>query len=274
MKNNKNNGRVVSSETLAAKPGFVDLRQPENSTGPDSKRAIAAAGAIVRFGEAPLSFSTSSRPLSEFRSTATPALFQSKARPTRRFNVADLFEFKRRYGDFPFSLFMLALVLFLLWQFGAESGWNERDLPQKRVGKILKQPWIGPFICMCLLVPAALFNVWSSWRTTRRNIRLLRPDRTGFELRQWLRSFEYIAYFIAYTALMPIFGYLLSTVTFAVFLTWRLGYRSWRWIGIGFVSALTVVIMFRTILQIKTPVNIWLYNQLPPAMETFMKIYF
>ena len=263
-----------SSETRESESGFVDPRQPECSTEADSKGAIAAAGAIFRFGEAPLPFSTSSHAVSEFRSTATPALFHSKARSTRRFNVADLFEFKRRYGDFPFSLFMLAFVLFLLWQFGAESGWNERDLPQKRVGKILKQPWIGPFICMCLLVPAALFNVWSSWRTTRRNIRLLRPDRTGFELRQWLRSFEYIAYFIAYTALMPIFGYLLSTVAFAVFLTWRLGYRSWRWLGIGFVSALTVVVMFRTILQIKTPVNIWLYNQLPPAMETFMKIYF
>ena len=254
--------------------GSVEIRQSNGSTELDRKRPRTTTGAVFRVGEAPVPFSTSSHSVPKFRSTAIPAVFQSKARPTRRFNVADLFEFKRKHGDFPFSLFMLALVLFLLWQFGAESGWNERDLPQKRVGKILKQPWIGPFICMSLLVPAALFNIWSSWRTARRNIRLLRPDRTGFELRQWLRSFEYIAYFIAYTALMPIFGYLLSTVTFAVYLTWRLGYRSWRWIGIGFVSALTVVIMFRTILQIKTPVNIWLYNQFPQAMETFMKIYF
>ncbi len=254
--------------------GLDDSRQPENSTETDGKKAIAAAGAIFRFGGAPLPFNTSSRAPSGFRSTTQSSSFRSRARATRRFNVSNLFEFKRKHGDFPFSLFMLALVLFLFWQFGTESGWNERDLPQKRVGKILKQPWIGPFICMCLLVPAALFNAWSSWRTTRRNMQLLRPNRTGFELGQWLRSFEYIAYFIAYTALMPIFGYLLSTVTFAVYLTWRLGYRSWRWIGIGLASALTVVIVFRTILQIKTPVNIWLYDQFPPAMETFMKIYF
>ncbi len=219
-------------------------------------------------------FSAATHSVPGFHAAASTAGFSARPRTTRRFNVADLFEFHRRHGDFLFSLLMLALVLFLLWQFGVESGWNERDLPQKRVGKILKQPWIGPFICMCILVPAALFNTWSSWQKVKRNRRLRRPDRTKFEVEQWLRSFEYIAYFIAYTALMPIFGYLLSTLVFAVFLTWRLGYRSWRWIGISLASALAVVIAFRTILQIKTPVNIWLYEQFPPAVETFMKINF
>ena len=33
-------------------------------------------------------------------------------------------------------------------------------------------------------------------------------------------------------------------------------------------------LFFRTMLQIKTPVNIWLYNQLPADLARFMKVYF
>ncbi|MDE2790245.1 MAG: tripartite tricarboxylate transporter TctB family protein [Paracoccaceae bacterium] len=209
-----------------------------------------------------------------FHSAGAAGEFRSEAPEAKRFNIADLFEFRRRRGDLVFSLAMLLGVLVLLWQFGSESGWNDRDLAQKRVGKILKQPWVGPFMAMALLLPAAVLNAWSSWQKTRRDARLRRPDRTRYELGQWARSFEFIAYFIAYTAIIPILGYLVSTLLFTVFLTWRLGYRSRRWIAISLGSAFAVVIVFRTLLQIKTPVNIWLYGQLPPGAESFMKIYF
>jgi len=35
-----------------------------------------------------------------------------------------------------------------------------------------------------------------------------------------------------------------------------------------------VTIVFRTVLQIKTPVTIWLYDQLPTALRSFMLTYF
>ena len=54
----------------------------------------------------------------------------------------------------------------------------------------------------------------------------------------------------------------------------RLGYRSWRWVGIAAGVSFLSVVFFRTLLQIKTPVNIWLYNQLPEGLERFMKVYF
>lgn len=200
--------------------------------------------------------------------------FLSETPPEKRFKVENLFAFKRGRGDLLFSLVMLGFVAFLLWHFNAESGWDNRKLPQKRVGKILKQSWVGPMMCMAILVPAVLVNLWQSIKKWRRDKRQLVPNRIRYELTQWLRSFEFIAYFLVYTFVISYLGYLLSTVGFAVFLTYRLGYRGWRWFGITVAAAFAIVLLFRTILQIKTPINIWLYDQLPLALENFMKVYF
>ena len=58
------------------------------------------------------------------------------------------------------------------------------------------------------------------------------------------------------------------------FLTARLGYRGWRWGMIAVASSLAIVVLFRSVLQIKTPVNIWLYNQLPDGLSSFFKTWF
>ncbi len=100
------------------------------------------------------------------------------------------------------------------------------------------------------------------------------PSRIKHELFQWLKSLEFIFYFLIYTNIITIFGYLISTVIFAIFLTTRLGYRSLEWILRSAIAAFIIVIIFRSILQIKTPVNIWLYKFLPQNFEVFMKIYF
>ena len=107
-----------------------------------------------------------------------------------------------------------------------------------------------------------------------KNKKLRLPNQTLYELSQWFKSIEFIIYFLIYTFVISTLGYLLSTLIFASFLTYRLGYRSYSWILTSLGSAFCVVIVFRTILQIKTPVNIWLYSKLPPNIETFMKIYF
>jgi len=77
-----------------------------------------------------------------------------------------------------------------------------------------------------------------------------------------------------YTLLVPRLGYLLSTLLIGVFMPWRLGYRGRVWLTRSFLSSLAIVIVFRTVLQIKTPVSIWLYDQLPTALRSFMLTYF
>jgi hypothetical protein len=200
--------------------------------------------------------------------------FVSKIPKDKKFKVENLFEFKRVTGDLTLSIIFLMLVSFLLISFNTESGWDGRELSQKRVGKILKQQWVGPLICMVILVPATIYNLYQSTIQLNINKRLRMPSRIKHELFQWLKSLEFIFYFLIYTNIITIFGYLISTVIFAIFLTTRLGYRSLEWILRSAIAAFIIVIIFRSILQIKTPVNIWLYKFLPQNFEVFMKIYF
>jgi hypothetical protein len=43
---------------------------------------------------------------------------------------------------------------------------------------------------------------------------------------------------------------------------------------IAVASSFAIVVLFRSLLQIKTPVNIWLYSQLPGGLSSFFKTWF
>ena len=211
----------------------------------------------------------------------------------RRFMAADLFMFRRTRGDFTFSLMMVAFAFLLVFFFPSETGWDARKLPSDmasylaaqfglaepegrlvRLGKILKQGWVAPLLCLAILVPAALLNLNGSYRILRLRARQRVPWRWQYEMGQWLRALEFIVYFILYTLSVPMLGYLVSTLLMGGFLTVRLGYRGWRWMAIGLSASFGIVVLFRTLLQIKTPVNIWLYNQLPDGLSLFLKTWF
>ena len=219
--------------------------------------------------------------------------FKSECPPDKKFKVENLFEFKRGRGDLFISAFFLFVALFFLAFFFTETGWDKRKLPEPfgaylahqlglteiegrvpRFSRILKQSWLIPMICLTLLVPVAIWNFWASLRVYRWRKRFQLPTNMRYEFEKYGQALEFVAYFIAYTLVVPILGYLLSTLILGTFLTWRLGYRSRKWIGIGFASSFAIVIVFRTLLQIKTPVSIWLYDQLPNASRSFMLTYF
>ena len=125
-------------------------------------------------------------------------------------------------------------------------------------------------LCLLVFVPAALVNMWSSRTAHNWRKRFQLPTKLNYELEQWARALEFVGYFILYTLIVPRLGYLVSTMIFGLFLTWRLGYRTRRWMAISALSSFAIVLVFRTFLQIKTPVNIWLYEFLPPAAKSFM----
>jgi hypothetical protein len=219
--------------------------------------------------------------------------FQSECPPDKKVKVEDLFRFSRRRGDFQASIVAAILALFFLAFFWTETGWHNRKLPDEfgsyvayqfglteiegrvaRLGRVLKQSWVAPMLCLLVFVPAALWNLRSSWKETRWRKRFLLPTSPALEVAKYAAALEYVVYFIGYTLIVPILGYLVSTLLLGTYLTWRLGYRSRRWILTGFLSSLAVVIVFRTGLQIKTPVSIWAYDQLPDALRAFMLTYF
>ena len=219
--------------------------------------------------------------------------FKSECPPDKKVKVEDLFRFSRGRGDLEVSAVMALLALLFLAFFWTETGWDRRKLPDDlgtyiayqfgladiegrvtRLGRILKQSWVAPVLCLLVFVPAALMNLRASYKETQWRRRFKLPTSAYFELTKYVAALEFVAYFIIYTLLVPILGYLISTLILGMYLPWRLGYRSRIWALRSFLSALAAVIVFRSFLQIKTPVSIWLYDQLPPAMRAFMLTYF
>ena len=186
-----------------------------------------------------------------------------------------------------------SIALFFLIFFWTQTGWDNRKLPDEfgtyiayqfgladiegrvtRFGRVLRQSWVAPLLCLLIFVPAAFWNLRASWKETAWRKRFLLPTNAYFELTKYVAALEYVAYFIGYTLIVPILGYLVSTLLLGTYLTWRLGYRGRRWMLTGFASSFAVVIAFRTLLQIKTPISIWLYDQLPSTARAFMLTYF
>jgi hypothetical protein len=219
--------------------------------------------------------------------------FKSECPPDKKIKVDNLFEFRRGRADLQVSVVAFLVALFFVAAFWTQAGWENRKLPDDlgayvshqfgfteiegrvtRLGRILKQGWVIPMICLLLLVPAALMNLINSYKVWRWRQRFKQPTDAGFELAKYAEALEYVVYFIVYSLSVPYLGYLLSTLILGTFLTWRLGYRSPSWILKGFVCSFVTVFLFRTLLQIKTPLDIWLYNQLPEAQRAFMLTYF
>lgn len=219
--------------------------------------------------------------------------FKSECQPDKKIKIEDLFRFKRGMGDYRVSLIVMLIALFFLITFFTHAGWQGRKLPDElgaylghqmglvelegrvtRFGRILKQSWVIPMLCLLLLVPTALWNYHQSRKVHLWRQRFQLPTNASYEFAKYFAALEYVLYFIAYTIVVPIFGYLLSTVILGSFLTFRLGYRSWVWILRSLATSLAIVLVFRTLLQIKTPGSIWLYDQLPSAIRSFMLTYF
>ncbi|MEO0402194.1 MAG: tripartite tricarboxylate transporter TctB family protein [Pseudomonadota bacterium] len=208
-------------------------------------------------------------------------------------NVEDVTDFRRGRGDLVFSVVMAGLALFFLVFFFSQTGWEDRKLPANmarywmdqfgvttpegrtaRLGRILKQGWVAPLMCLTILVPAAVWNLRGAWRAQVWRKRFKQPTALTHELTQWACALEYVAWFVAYTLLVPVLGYLVATLLLGTALPWRLGYRGFRWMGICLAASFAIVLVFRTALQIRTPVNIWLYDLLPQRVETFMQVWF
>jgi len=244
----------------------------------------------MRHSNADLILFDEAMPLADLTSASE---FRSECPPDKKFKVENLFKFRRRRGDLPVSIVAFFIAFFFLLAFWTQTGWQDRKLPDDlgtyvgyqlgfveidgrvpRFGRILKQSWVVPMLCLMLLVPAAFWNMRQSLDVHRWRRRFMLPTSASFEVSKYVAALEFVLYFIVYTVSVPILGYLASTVVFGTFLTWRLGYRSRVWILRGVVCSFVTVVLFRSLLQIKTPVSIWLYDQLPSTLRAFMLTYF
>ena len=177
-------------------------------------------------------------------------------------NVNTLQHFFGRYrkpGDILFAIFFLVLSVFLLSQLGEQVKWSSR-------AKLLAQPGFWPavsLIGMCVFATLHLFGSYLSERIYGR----------WEELAFWLRSLEYVGWFMAYVLIVPKLGYLPTTMIFMPLLSFRVGYRNRKQLlgaaGIGF----GIVLLFKTLLAVKIPGG-QIYELLPDAIRSFMLVNF
>ena len=172
--------------------------------------------------------------------------------------LKQLFQRYRRPGNMLFAIFFLTASLLLLSQIGDETTW-------KKSAKFASQPAFWPIVSLAGMSLFALLN-WISACVSPRI-----PGRWQ-EVTFWLHSFEYVLWFMAYVYLVPLLGYLPTTILFALVLTFRVGYRSFRMFQFSALTAVGVVVIFKSFLQVKVPGG-QAYEFLPTALRSFMLTY-
>lgn len=172
--------------------------------------------------------------------------------------LKQLFQRYRRPGNLFFAVLFLALSLILLFNINTQTQWQNGT-------KWSSQPALWPVISIFGMTFFATLN-WVS--------ALVSPKIEGRwkEVGHWLKAFEYAGWFMVYVIAVPIVGYLPSTIVFCVMLCIRAGYNSRKMIAISAAAAITIVVLFKSFLQVKVPGG-QLYEQLPDSIRSFMLTY-
>ncbi|WP_166418757.1 tripartite tricarboxylate transporter TctB family protein [Cochlodiniinecator piscidefendens] len=168
--------------------------------------------------------------------------------------LQDLFKRYRRPGDIVFAVVFLLFSLFLLSQLGEQTQVVNRT-------KWFAQPSLWPRIAIYCMVVFAILHMVSSAVSPRI------PGRWP-EVIFWLRSLEYVAYFLIYVIMVPWIGYLPSTVLFAVFLAIRVGFRNKTTLMAAVAFGVVVPVIFRAGLQVRVPAGA-VYEYLPDSIRIF-----
>jgi hypothetical protein len=165
----------------------------------------------------------------------------------------------RRPGDIVFAWAFLGLSVFLASQIGTQSPWTGTR-------QLFSQPAFWPTVALGLMTLFAALHLLSSMLSARI------PGRWR-EVWEWVRAVEYAGWFMAYVWVVPYAGYLLSTVTFAMLLGLRAGYRARGTFGALVLMAVVIVVLFKGFLQVKIPGGA-IYEFMPDGLRAFMLTYF
>lgn len=170
-----------------------------------------------------------------------------------------LFKRHRRPGDIVFAWFALIASLLLLSQIMDQTAWRSG-------GKLFAQPRFWPAVALGGMAAFAALHLLGSALSERIAGRWQ-------EVALWLASLEFAGWFILYAFAVPYLGYLPATLIFALLLTLRTGYRSPGYLAAAAASALAIVLLFKTFLQVRLPGGA-IYEALPDGLRQFMLTYF
>ena len=114
-------------------------------------------------------------------------------------------------------------------------------------------------------VPALVLAV-GAFRQMRSGIELESPRIiiAGFH-----RCCEFAVWFLVYVYIIRWVGYLVAPLLFMQALSLRVGFRGVRWMMTAILVGLVIVLLIRTVLQVRLPDG-HIYGYLPPEIRNFM----
>lgn len=165
-------------------------------------------------------------------------------------------------AEIVFGALAFAFALFLLVQIPRQTTWIDG-------AALVRQPAFWPFMSIIGMILFGSAELWACWRRSGAT----QSRQIAFELLDWLRGLEYVLWFLAYVWLVPLTGYLPTSLVFCTTLAFRLGYRTTRSLAIAGLVGLIVVIVFKTFLSVRIPGGA-VYEYLPPELRNLMILYF
>jgi hypothetical protein len=178
-----------------------------------------------------------------------------------RRDLAGLAEARHHPAEIVFAVASFVAAVFLASRIGNQTTW----LPGRG---FLEQPAFWPIVSIGGMVLFGAFELWSTWRRSR----VLGGAGVAAEVLDWARTLEFLAWFMAYVAVVPIVGYLPTTVAFCASLTFRLGYRAPRVILAAVATGIVTVVVFKAFLSVRIPGGA-LYEHLPAGLRNLMILY-
>jgi Tripartite tricarboxylate transporter TctB family len=169
-----------------------------------------------------------------------------------------VFPESRKPGEILFVAISMVIALGLL----ASVPWQTTWLPGKGLAS---QPRFWPTLSLSGVVLFGLLNAASRIRVTRT------PGRWQ-EAMAWLKSLEYIGWYMLYVAAIPVLGYLSATIAFCTGMAYRLGYRG-RPVLIAALFGLAVVLFFKTGMNVKIPSGA-IYHLAPEPLRYILLRFF
>lgn len=170
-------------------------------------------------------------------------------------------EARHHPAEIIFGILAFAFALLLLVQIPTQTTWIRR-------ASLFAQPAFWPAVS---IIGMTLFGAAELWFCLRRNGGAQRRQIV-LEALDWLRALEYVLWFLAYVWLVPLLGYLPTTLVFCTTLAFRLGYRTAQSLAMAALVGAATVVVFKAFLNVRIPGGA-VYEYLPHAMRNFMILY-
>ena len=166
---------------------------------------------------------------------------------------------ERKPADLVFSVVFLLFSLWLAGQIPSQTKWLSGT-------RFFAQPAFWSMLGIGMMIFFGAIHLISSLASQKQQGRWQ-------EVLLWSRSLEYCGWFLAYVILVPIIGYLPVSIMMIFAMLLRIGIRDRKTIIICVFVTIAIVVIFKSLLQIRIP-GAMLYETFPPAIRNFFIVYF